>query len=97
MVPSMGGLSAWVQPIEFHKPSKAKIETLKNSADQTMKKPTIQGDAAKDIDRNHPFVEVTTTLCFNLKAAHFLILQPWFRYPEAWLKTVCIKGVAQQG
>jgi hypothetical protein len=32
-----------------------------------MEKPTIQGDATKEEDPNHPFVEVTT-LCFIPKA-----------------------------
>jgi hypothetical protein len=41
--------------------------------DQTIPKPTIQGDEAKDEDPAHPLVEVTT-LCFIPKAwaAYFL-------------------------
>jgi hypothetical protein len=31
MVPSTGGLAAWVQSIGLHEPSKAKIETLNSS------------------------------------------------------------------
>jgi hypothetical protein len=73
MVPSTGGLAAWVRPIELHEPSEAELETLRGSAERTMDKPIVQGDATKDEDPDHPFVEVTN-LCFIPKAwaAYFL-------------------------
>jgi hypothetical protein len=73
MVPSTGGLTAWIKPISVHEPTDVEIETLKDSADRTIGKPTIQGDETKDEDPTHPLVEVTT-LCFIPKAwaAYFL-------------------------
>jgi hypothetical protein len=67
------GLSSWIRPIALHEPSEAELDTLKNSADTTIAKPTVAGDEAKDKDPNHPLVEVTI-LCFVPKAwaAHFL-------------------------
>jgi hypothetical protein len=87
MVPSTGGLAAWVRPIELHEPSEAELETLKGSAERrTMDKPTIQGDATKDEDPNHPFLEVTN-LCFIPKAwaAYFLDqCSPYEAYRDHW-------------
>ena len=62
-----------MKSIKLHEPSETEIETLKDSADRTMTKPTIVGDEAKDEDPTHPLVEVTT-LCFIPKAwaAYFL-------------------------
>jgi hypothetical protein len=73
MVPSTGGLAAWLKPIALHEPSDAELKTLENSVDRTIPKPTVQGDEDKDEDPAHPLVEVTT-LCFIPKAwaAYFL-------------------------
>jgi hypothetical protein len=66
MVPSTGQLT-WIRPISLHKPSEAKVETLKGTLNRTIPKPTIKGDETKDEDTDHPLVEVTT-LCFIPKA-----------------------------
>jgi hypothetical protein len=73
MVPSTGGLLAWIRGVALHEPSDPEIEDLKDSADRTIEKPKVQGDEAKDEDPAHPLVEVTT-LCFIPKAwaAYFL-------------------------
>ena len=73
MVPSAGGLAAWIRPIALHEPSEAEIEVLKGSDERTIQKPTVTGDKAKDEDPDHPRVEVTN-LCFIPKAwaAYFL-------------------------
>jgi hypothetical protein len=60
MVPSTGGLAMWVKSIKVHEPSEVEIKTLKDSVDQTITRPTVLGDKAKDEDPAHPLVEVTT-------------------------------------
>jgi hypothetical protein len=111
MVPSTGGLTAWIRPIAVHEPTD-------DSTDRIIEKPTIQGDETKDEDPAHPMVEVTT-LCFIPKAwaAHFLDqcspyeafgcykkliatvpagLRDKFHYMEAWMRAACIESAPHQ-
>lgn len=50
MVPSTGGLAAWVRPIKLHEPLETDIETLRDSADRAIPKLMMQGDQTRDED-----------------------------------------------